>query len=228
MKHPGRLALLLAAALVAGCGDHADGNDSTRVLGGYGSAASGNPALRDAGGRTIPLPPAPAGTAAQVVPVADAGALAVWIVDHHVVASGWDRVAGWSAPQPLERIYGDSAEVQLAGNGHTGMAVWQHRVGNIHSLRFSRFDGQEWSVPDVLPGALPRPVVAGTPPGRDAPQLAMDAEGNVLARWPSGFHASEMQAARYAAGEGWSRATSEAVASAPSASPALPAASSVR
>ena len=71
------------------------------------------------------------------------------------------------------------------------MAVWHHQVGNIHSLRFSRWDANGWSVPDVLPGALPRPAVAGMRSGQNAPQLHMDAQGAVLARWPSGFYASE-------------------------------------
>jgi hypothetical protein len=70
-----------------------------------------------------------------------------------------------------------------------------------------------------VPGALPRPAVTGTPPGQDAPQLQMDAQGDVLARWPSGFHANQTQAARYTPGEGWSGAASEPVASAQSASP---------
>ena len=149
----------------------------------------------------------------------DEQAIAAWIADHHVVAATWTP-AGWSAPQPLERIYVDSGDVQLASNGQgRAMAVWHHRVGNIHSLRFSRFDAQGWSVPDVIPGALPRPEAAGAPPGNDAPQLQMDAQGNVVAQWPSGFDANETQVARYVEGQGWQGATSEPVASAPSASP---------
>lgn len=230
MKYGRRLALLLAAAALAACGDDAAERHAhtTKVLGGYGPQAAGTPGLTDAGGARIPLPPAPAGMPAQVVPAGEQGALAAWIEDGRVVAATWNRTTGWSTGEPLERIYGASTELQLAGNGRTAMAVWQHRVGNIHSLRFSRFDGQAWSLPDVLPGALPRPAVAGAPPGQSAPRLEMDADGNVLARWPSGFHANEMQVARYAAGQGWSDATTETLASAPSASPAPPPAPAAR
>lgn len=211
-------ALLLVAALaLAGCqrAEH-----DTRTLGG-----SGPPAASSA----VPKPPAPASAQPIVVRLGEDAALAAWLQDEHVVAATWARTGGWSASQPLERIYGTASELQLASNGQgIAMAVWHHRVGNIHSLRFSRYDASGWSVPDVLPGALPRPAVAGAPSGQDAPQLYVDAEGNVLARWPSGFRANEMQVARYTAGAGWSHAASEPLASAPSASPAPPAASSAR
>jgi len=229
MKHAGALGLVLLAAALAGCQDH---RNNTAVLGGYGNGPAGEPsppALTDAQGHVIPAPAVPPRTRITAVRSGDEQAIAAWIADHHVVAATWTP-AGWSAPQPLERIYGESSDVQLASNGQgRAMAVWHHRVGNIHSLRFSRFDAASgWSLPDVVPGALPRPEVAGTPPGRDAPQLQMDAEGNVVARWPSGFHANEMQTARYAAGQGWSDAASEPVASATPASPAPPAPSSAR
>ncbi|MBC5783582.1 hypothetical protein H8N03_11555 [Ramlibacter sp. USB13] len=227
MKLRGLLALALLAAAIAGC-DGSRRND-TAVLGGNGQGGGGEQALVDARGRAIPRPPAPPGTTVQAVRSAEDAALAAWVADDHVVASAWTPATGWSAPEPLERIYGESRDVQLASNGQgQAMAVWHHRVGNIHSLRFSRFDANGWSLPDVLPGALPRPAVAGTPAGQDAPQLQMDAQGNVMAQWPSGFHANELQVARYTAGQGWSRAVSEPVASAPSASPPSPAPSSAR
>src|SRR5690606_19381360 len=82
---------------------------------------------------------------------------------------------------------------------------WQHTVGKIHSLRFSRYEaGTGWSVPDVVPGALPRPPGQAVPP-----QLRMDAAGHAYARWPSGFDENEMQAARFVAGQGWGRVVSE-------------------
>ena len=109
------------------------------------------------------------------------------------------------------------------------MAVWRQRVGNIHSLRFSRFDAATgWAAPDVLPGAFPRPAAAGSPAAQHAPQLRMDPQGNVVAQWPSGFHANEQQVARYTPGEGWSTAATEPLASARSASPPSPAPSSAR
>lgn len=223
MKHAGALGLLLLAAALAGCGDGDKHRNNTAVLGGYGHGMPAQPAvpsLTDAQGRTIPAPPLPPRTRVTMVRSGDEQALAAWIADNHVVASTWTPAAGWSAPQSLERIYGESSDVQLASNGQgRAMAVWHHRVGNIHSLRFSRFDAQGWSVPDVVPGALPRPAAAGAPDGNDAPQLQMDAQGNVVAQWPSGFHANETQVARYSEAEGWTRAASEPVASAPSASP---------
>ena len=222
MKFEGVLALALLAAALAGCGDADRHRSNTAVLGAHGPSGS-------AQGRAIPPPPAPQNARAQVVRSGGEAAVAAWIADDHVVASAWTPAGGWSPPEPLERIYGDPSDVQLASNGEgQAMAVWHHRGGNIHSLRFSRFDGKGWSPPDVLPGALPRPPVAGTPPGADAPRLSMDPQGNVTAQWPSGFHANEMQAARYTPGEGWSRPASEPVASAPSASQPNPSASSAR
>ena len=223
-------ALMLALVLVlAGCdrqgGDRAHGND-TAVLGGYGPD-SGAPTLSDGQGRIIPAPPAPPKTLVRMARPADEQALAVWIAADQVVAAVWTP-AGWSAPQPLERIHGQPADVQLTTNGRgAAMALWHHRVGNIHSLRFSRFDAAAgWSVPDVVPGALPRPNVSGRPDGPDVPQLEMGADGNVVARWPSGFHANEMQVARYAPATGWTAPANEPVASAPGAAPALAPASS--
>ena len=226
------IALVLLA--LAGCdGRKPDHSNNTAELGGYGppvDRTAGAGPLTDAKGQAIPAPPAPAGARPQAVRSADDSALAVWVADDHVVASNWTRAGGWSAPQPLERIYGESSEPSIASNGRgAAMVVWHHRVGNIHSLRFSRFDAASgWSLPDVVPGALPRPEVAGGKPGVDAPQLQMDAAGIVTARWPSGFRANEMQVARYAPGQGWSPAANETLASATPASPARPAPSSAR
>ena len=208
-----------AAVLAAGCRESPVPTQNTSVLGGYGVQADRTPTITDARGHTIPAPPAPAGSQPQLARSGDESALAIWLHEDHVVAASWTRATGWSAAQPLEQILGEPSVPQLVSNGQgVAMAVWQHRVGNIHSLRFSRFDAASgWSVPDVLPGALPRPVVAGSAPGQDGPRLQMDAQGNVLAQWPSGFHANEMQSARYAAGQGWARPTSEPVAAAPGA-----------
>jgi hypothetical protein len=221
MKHTGALALLLLAAVLGGCKD-ADQSNNTAVLGGSSHRAPAEPpppTLTDAQGRTIPAPPAPAGARPQMVRSADEQALAAWIADDHAVVAMWTPATQWSAPQPLERIYGESRDVQLASNGAgRAIAVWHHRVGNIHSLRFSVLGPEGWSLPDVVPGAMPRPAAPGAPPGQSAPRLQMDAQGNVVAQWPSGFEANEMQVARYTAGEGWGRAASEPVASAPNAS----------
>ena len=222
-------ALALVLLALAGCDGRSakvDHSNNTAVL---GSSAPGG-ALTDVLGRPIPAPPAPAAAQPQVVRSGDDSALAVWVANDHVVASTWGRAGGWSAPQPLERIYGASSEPRIASNGRgAAMVVWQHRVGNIHSLRFSRFDpATGWSLPDVVPGALPRPEAAGAPAGRDAPQLQMDAAGNVVARWPSGFQANEMQSARYVVGQGWSATANEPVASAAPASAARPASSSAQ
>jgi hypothetical protein len=231
----GLVPALVLLALLAGCGERQESaqRNNTAVLGSNGPGPSrpgGAFALTDDQGRAIPPPPAPARAFVQGARSGDDQALAVWVQDGHVAAATWTRAAGWTAPQPLERIYGDSTDPRLASNGKgEAMAVWHHRVGNIHSLRYSRFDAASgWSIPDVLPGALPRPNVGARPDAPDAPRLQMDAEGNVVAEWPSGFHANETQQARYTAGQGWTRATSEPVASAPSASPANPAPPAVR
>lgn len=219
------LAVLVASALVA-CGDAPDTSSAqssnTAVLGGYGPPPSKSlaPTLTDARGNVIPPPPAPAATPVQMTLLEDEEALAVWIADRHVVAARFIRATGWTQPQALETIYGESTSPQVTSNGRgVAMAVWQHRVGNIHSLRFARFDPSGgWSLPDVLPGALPRP--GGGP--KDAPQLTMDDDGNVTARWTSGFHANEMQVARFVPGRGWTEAANEPIAS------AAPAASAAR
>lgn len=218
-------ALVAALALVlAGCRDANVERNNTAVLGGYGAPSdrSTAPTLTDARGRTIPAPPVPAGVQVQMARSEDEAALAVWVRAGDVLASSWTPAGGWTPAQPLESIHGESRGPQLASNGSgQAMAVWHHQVGNIHSLRFSRYEAARgWSVPDVLPGALPRPEVPGGPPGQNGPQLQMDAEGNVVAEWPSGFHANEMQVARYSAASGWTRATSQPVAAAPAASPA--------
>lgn len=211
--------LLAALGAIAGCRDADTEGRHTRTLGGSGHGKADQP---------IPPPPAPANVQPQVVRTGDAAAVAIWLAEGNVIATTWTADRGWTPAQPLEQIYGSSSDARLAGNGGSAMAVWHHTVGNIHSLRYSRFDGSAWSPPDVLPGALPRPAVTGTPPGQEAPRLQMDEAGNVLAQWPSGFHANEMQVARYRVGQGWSGAASEPVASGPGAAPALPAASAAR
>jgi hypothetical protein len=79
-----------------------------------------------------------------------------------------------------------------------------------------------------MPGALPRPDVAGAAGAQDAPRLQMDADGNVTAEWRSGLNAAEVQVSRYAPGAGWSRALSQQTASASPASLGHPAAPSAR
>jgi hypothetical protein len=242
MKHRSGLPALalLAALALAGCGQKdppktatVNGDHSnTSVLGGYGPTdrpAAPAP-LTDAQGQPIPAPPVPAGTQAQAAHSGKDTAVAVWVQDGHVVASSWTRAGGWTPAQALEQIYGAASDPQLASNGNgRAMAVWRHTVGSIQALRYSRFDQQAgWTSPDVMPGALPRPDVGGPSGGGDAPRLAMDAQGNVVAQWQSGFDAREVQIARYVEGQGWTRAASEPVASARSASPAPPAPSSGR
>jgi len=216
-------ALLVAGAALAGCRDAAVERQPTAVLGGTAPQAN-VPTLSDADGAAIPPPPAPAGAHPRLARTAEGQALAVWVHDRQVLAATWNRAEGWVPAQALERIHGEPREPQLVSNGQgVAMAVWHHQVGNIHSLRFSRFEAATgWSVPDVLPGALPKPAVAGMAPGQNAPRLEMDAEGNVLARWPSGLRANAFQAARHVPGQGWETPSSEPVASAPltSAGPA--------
>ena len=217
--------LVVAAMALAGCRDRPAGTSSTAVLGGSGPAgARSEQGLVDAHGQPIPPPPAPAGTQAQVVRSGEDTALAAWVRDGRVLASTFSRAGGWREPQALEEIYGQASDPRLASNGSgSAMAVWRHTVGSIQSLRFSRFDAASgWTPPDVLPGALPRPHLEGAPRDDDAPRLLMDAQGNVTARWASGFAPTEQQVARYTPGEGWSRALSEPVASASAAVASAP------
>lgn len=204
-------ALVAGLVLAAGCSERS-GDHDTRVLGGTGTPAAGaasGPA--DARGRSLPAPPLPPGAVAQVAPAGQAGALALWIHEGRVVASVYAPGGGWSPPQQLEDIHGEASDAQLAANAEgKGLAVWRHTVGSIESLRFSHFTpGAGWSIPDVMPGALPRPQGTG-----GAIELHMDGTGDATARWPSGFDAGEMQVARFSEGRGWSRAVSEPVAAA--------------
>lgn len=218
--------MLLAAVGLAGCDRPAPTANNTAVLGGYGPGPGGPSAagpLADARGDPIPAPRAPANTLVHAVRSGDEAALAVWLQDGHVHASSWARGTGWSPAQPLEDIYGQASDPQIVSNGGgKAMAVWRHTVGSIQSLRFSRFDqATGWSTADVMPGALPRPDASAGP--QDAPRLQMDAAGNVIAEWASGFNANELQTARYVEGRGWTRAESEPVAAAPEM-PAAPSA----
>lgn len=224
-------ALLLAiAAALAACDRNEPGHD-TKVLGGYGAGRAPDGAassLTDDEGRAIPPPPAPARAVVRAARSGDNAALALWLQDGRVMASSWTRDGGWSPSHALEDIYGEASDPQLASNGQgKAMAVWRHTVGKIESLRFSPYaQGKGWSTPDVMPGALPRPDDSKA--SRDAPQLRMDADGNVVAEWASGFRADEQQTARWTEGEGWSRAASEPVASASGASAGSPLPSAAR
>jgi hypothetical protein len=225
-----RLRVLAACVLglglgLAGCDGQSDASRHTAVLGGNGNPSTGAESGTSNAGGPLPPPPAAAGTQVLTVGTGEDAAVAVWVQDGHVLASTFARPRGWSPAQPLETIYGVATDPQLASNGRgAAIAVWRHTVGSIQSLRFSRFDAASgWSTPDVLPGALPRPKAEGAA----APQLSIDGDGKVTARWPSGFAANEEQVARYTPGQGWSRAVS-APLPAPSGSPARPAPSSAR
>lgn len=216
MRRTSTALALIAALALAACGDDVP---QTASVAGQGTAVLGNgtgsdPALTDARGRAIPPPPVSAGVQAQAVRAGEDTALALWLHEGAVLTSVWTREGGWSAIQPLEDIYGTASDAQLASNGRgVAMAMWRHTVGSIQSLRFSRFEqGAGWSQPDVVPGALPRPDVEGL--ADDGPRLEMDARGNVVAQWPSGFDAGQMQTARYVDGQGWTEAASVPLATA--------------
>ena len=177
------------------------------------------PALLDTQGKPLPEPPVPRGAQAQAVHSGPDSALVVWVHEGTVMASTYRDGQGWGAGQVLEDIRGDARDVQLASNGQgIAIALWQHTVGNIQSLRFSRYDAATgWNSPDVMPGALPRSPTLAPPSGRvptGPPVLRMDAQGNADAHWPSGFDENEVQSSRFVVGQGWSRATADAVAAA--------------
>jgi hypothetical protein len=163
-------------------------------------------------GSALPAPPAPRGSKAVTAPAAADATLAVWEEQGRVMASRYTRAGGWDQAVPLEDIAGDASNLRLAGNGNgVAMAVWQHTVGRIESLRFARWEeATGWSVPDVMPGALPRPTQPGKSAGPAvddaAVQLEVDAQGNARAQWRSGFDAAQVQASTFLPGEGWSRA----------------------
>lgn len=216
MQHRRAVLALALAALLAACDEGPrEGSHDTSVLGARGEPdrPAGPPPLVDARGREIPQPSLPPNTAARIAAAGEQSALAVWVQDGTLTAATFAPATGWSEPQPLEDIHGDASDPELVANAEgKGLAVWRHTVGSIESLRFSRFTpGAGWSIPDVMPGALPRPRGAGGPI-----VLRMDGAGNAEARWPSGFDAREAQAARYTEGQGWSRALSEPLSAAAS------------
>jgi hypothetical protein len=221
LKDTATLLVLLGAGALVACrdarppaaGSAASDRSHTAVLGGFGTGPKA-PAETEA----IPPPPGlPRLAKAQVVRSGPDAALAIWLQDGNVMAARYTRAAGWDAAHPLEDIYGEDSDPQLASNGQgTAMAVWRHTVGSIQSLRYSRFDTSGWSVPDVMPGALPQPRTAGNA----APRLQMDAQGRVQAEWTSGFDPKETQTARYVPGQGWSHAEANALALAAPAAPA--------
>jgi hypothetical protein len=225
LKGAATVLVLLGAAVLGACRDAkppaaASAGNHTAVLGGFG-----NPPPPPAQAPGIPLPSGvPAGARPQIVASGPDAAVAVWLQDGNAVAASYTKAAGWAPAQRMEDIYGEDSDPQLASNGQgTAMAVWRHTVGSIESLRYSRFDSSGWSVPDVMPGALPRPRSERNA----APRLQMDAQGNVTAEWTSGFDAAQTQSARYVPGRGWSAAAST-FASAGPASPAPPQQASAR
>jgi hypothetical protein len=211
MRGP-RLAIVLlaagAAALLGACRERPEtAASNTAVLGGYGPPRSTGPEAAGA----IPPPRVPRNATPQIAMVGSDAAVAVWEQDGQVVASRFSRARGWEAAQPLERIAGQASNARIAGNGQgVAMALWQHTVGRIESLRYSRFEADKgWSPPDVMPGALPRPRQPGKTAGgtvaQAAPQIEVDAHGNARAEWRSGFDEDEVQASTFVAGEGWTR-----------------------
>lgn len=203
-----RTALLLACALagaLAGCGKN-DTVSNTAVLGGYGPAAA-DAALR---GEVSP-PPAPRNATPQLAIVNREHALAVWEEQGQVMATSYSLGRGWETPRPLEDIHGQASNARIAANRDgIAMAVWQHTVGRIDSLRFSRYQPDSgWSQPDVVPGALPRPRQPGKTAGASvqdaAPRIELDERGNASALWLSGFAEGEVQASTYVHGKGWAR-----------------------
>jgi hypothetical protein len=201
------IALLAAALLAAGCEKHDDtaaGNAS--VLGNAGTAPSRpepEVSAREKAARDLPPAPAPSGTPVQVTMADAKTGLALWEQDGLVMVSRYTNNTKWQPPLPLERIYGEASHARLASNGRgVAFAIWQHTVGQIESLRYSRYEsGKGWSTPDVMPGALPRPHTGSDQ--ATAPRIEVDAQGNAIAQWRSGFDEGEVQASTYVPGEGW-------------------------
>lgn len=213
LKAAGTILLVAGTALLGACRDArppaASESNHTAVLGNAGPSPSQAQGLP-------PPPGVPAGTQVQTARTGADTALAAWVQDGRVVTASYAGATGWTAAQPLEEIYGEDSDPQLASNAQgTAMVIWRHTVGSIESLRYSRFDSSGWSVPDVMPGALPQPRTAKNA----APRLQMDAQGQAVAEWTSGFDASRTQSTRYVPGQGWSHASSSGLASAEPASP---------
>ncbi len=147
------------------------------------------------------------------------GRTATWCVRSFRRASYLERAAS-----PLEQIYGHNHECASGaptarGTDSGPWALWRHTVVQRGEPRERRFDRRAPGL--VAPIVCPWPSPLRTPAAAgdaDAPRLEMDAQGNVTARWPSGFDPAEEQVARYRAGEGWSPAGNERLAAAPAAS----------
>ncbi|MES2940030.1 MAG: hypothetical protein V4864_20295 [Pseudomonadota bacterium] len=218
----GAAAMAVLVAALGGCkrgGDTAAEDASpgtTSVLGSYGRGAGAT-----AQG-PLSAPPAPPKARVRMAAVAPHTTMAVWIDQGRMYAARHSPVRGWDAAQALDPIYGQASAPRLVSNGQgSAMAVWHHTVGQIDSLRYSRYDVRTgWSEADVLPGALPRAAAAGQDAEATAPHLQMDGAGNVRAEWPSGFSAQQLQVSTFVPGEGWARPLDVPLASA--APPAAP------
>lgn len=148
----------------------------------------------------IPPPPVPRGSSVATSSIGSRGAVAVWLQNDDVFAATYQPESGWGDIRKMEEIMGGASDLQLAGNGQAAMAVWRHSLGNIESLRYSRFEpATGWSAPDVVAGVLPRRSSATA-----RPRLQIDGSGQVTLEWPSRFADQPMQAARFDPGKGWS------------------------
>ena len=175
-----------------------DQASNTAVLGSNGQQRK---APERAVAPSFPAPPAPNGSEVDIAPLPSGAALAVWPQGGQVHGARFTPAAGWSAAQPLETIRGEVNDLELAGNDKgDAMAVWRHTLGDIQSLRFSRWTPDAgWAPPDVIPGVLPRRLNSGV-----RPRLMMDTAGGVTLQWPSGFGGTSAQVTRYETGRGWS------------------------
>lgn len=200
----------MAALLLSACKDAPGPSASnTAVLGGSGEPRAS---------AVLPAPPAKRGSRPQLAHLGPDETIAVWEEGGDILASRYLPISGWQPVDRLEDIAGQSSLPRIGAHpaGHV-MVIWQHTVGRIESLRYSRYeDGKGWSAPDVMPGALPRPRQPGKTAVAevDLPKIEVDSRGNVRAAWRSGFADGELQVSTFVPGEGWSRPVDVPVASA--------------
>ena len=148
-------------------------------------------------------------------------AMAVWVQTHDAAKTcdiwsrRYDPLAGWSAPVRIESGEGPASSPQIAIDDQgNAAAVWQQSDGRRFNIWANRYTpGAGW-------GAATRLETGNASLG--APQVAIDAHGNVMAVWAqfSGDHTG-MWANRQPAGGAWGRAGRIETARGYARSPAL-------
>jgi hypothetical protein len=140
----------------------------------------------------------------QVAVDADGNALAVWVQQSTsgpagslIYSNRYTPGSGWATEQQIGTIDSASPQIAIDASGN-GLAVWAQQDGMSANIRFNRYTaGMGWGMEDQV-------VMNDTGGGFSDPQIAMDADGNVLAVWyQSDRTTTNVKASHYTPGMGW-------------------------